>query len=294
MSGSPTVLVVGAAGRFAGLVVPALVGRGARVRGLARSEEQGKQARLNGAAEIAIGDLRDRASLDAALRDVERAFYLAPVYREDEARMGLSFIDAAKAAGLRRMVFSSAIHPVIGVLQNHIQKVPVEEALIESGMEFTILNPAVFYQNITAAWLGVVATGVFAEPFSAAKRISRVDYRDVAEVAAIALTEDRLLNGTFELCADGGMDRTEVAAVMGEVLGRRIEAAAPDFGTWVSRTKLPYDDHQKAELAAMYAFYDRHGLVGNALTLRAILGRAPRSIRQFFADLAEGTKTTAG
>ena len=294
MSEPSTVLVVGAAGRFAGLVVPALASRGARVRGLARNEEQGEQACLNGAAEVAIGDLRDRASLEEALRDVERAFYLAPVYQEDEARMGLSFIDAAKAAGLRRMVFSSAIHPVIGALQNHIQKVPVEEALVESGMEFTILHPAVFYQNIAAAWPGVVATGIFAEPFSVAKRISRVDYRDVAEVAAVALTEDRLLNGTFELCADGGMDRAELAAVMGEVLGRHIEAAAPDFGTWISQAKLPYDDHQKAELAAMYAFYDRHGLVGNALTLRAILGREPRSIRQFFADLAKGTKTTVG
>ncbi len=294
MSDSSTVLVVGAAGRFAGLVVPALADRGVKVRGLARGEEQARRARSNGAAEIAMGDLRDRASLDAALRGVERAFYLAPVYQEDEARVGLSFVEAAKAAGLRRMVFSSAIHPIIGVLQNHIQKVPVEEALVGSGMEFTILHPAVFYQNLASAWPGVVESGVFAEPFSAAARISRVDYRDVADVASVALTEDRLLNGTFELCADGGMDRAEVATLMGEVLGRRIEAAAPGFEAWISQARLPYDDHQKAELAAMYAFYDRHGLVGNVLTLQAILGRAPRSLRDFFADLAAGRRTTAG
>ena len=294
MSGSSTVLVVGAAGRFAGLVVPALVGRGVKVRGLARSEEQARRARLNGAGEIVIGDLRDSASLDLALRDVETAFYIPPVYQEDEARMGLSFVDAAKAAGLRRVVFSSAIHPIIGVLQNHIQKVPVEEALVESGMEFSILHPAVFYQNLAAAWPAVVENGVFAEPFSAAARISRVDYRDVADVAAVALTEDRLLNGTFELCGDGGLDRAQVATLMGEVLGRRIEAAAPGFDAWIAQASLPYNDHQKAELAAMYAFYDRHGLVGNVLTLRAILGREPRSLRQFFVDLAAGTKTTTG
>ena len=285
MSVTSTVLVVGAAGRFAGL---------------ARTEEQGKRARRNGAAAIAIGDLRDRSSLDAALRGVDAAFYLAPVFQEDEARMGLSFVEAARAAraaraaGLRRVVFSSAIHPVIGVLQNHIQKVPVEAALIESGMEFTILHPTVFYQNLAAAWPGVVATGTFAEPFSAAARISRVDFRDVADVAAVALTEDRLLNGTFELCADGGMNRAEAAAAMGEALGRRIEAAAPDFATWTAQAGLPYDDHQRAELTAMYAFYDRHGLVGNTLTLRAILGREPRSLQQFFAELAAGTETTAG
>ena len=138
----------------------------------------------------------------------------------------------------------------------------MEEAIVESGMEFTILHPTVFYQNLAAAWPGVVGSGVFAEPFSAAARISRVDYRDVAELAAIALTGDRLLNGTFELCADGGLNRSEVAAVMSEVLGRPIEAAAPDFDTWMAQAKLPYDDHQKEELAAMYAYYDRYGLFG--------------------------------
>ena len=80
---------------------------------------------------------------------------------------------------------------------------------------------------------------------------------------------------------------------MSEVLGRRIEAAAPDFSTWVSNAKLPYDDGQKAELASMYAYYDRHDLVGNGVTLRAILGREPRTVRQFFADLATNVKTTA-
>ena len=288
------VLVVGAAGRFAGLVVPALAEQGVSVRGLVRDETQGEQARRNGVAEAAIGDLRDRASIEAALQGVGAAFYIAPVYQENEAGMGLPFVAAAKAAGVRRIVFSSVIHPVIGKLQNHIQKVPVEEALVESGMEFTLLHPAVFYQNLAAAWPGVVKTGAFAEPFSAAARISRVDYRDVAEVAAMALTGDRLLNGTFELCADGGLDRGAVAAVMGEALGRRIEAAAPDFDTWMAAAKLPYDEHQTGELKAMYDYYDRFGLVGNPLILRAVLGREPRSMRQFFADLAAGTKTTAG
>ena len=246
------ILVVGAAGRFAGLVVPALAKRGVSVRGLARDGKQGEQARRNGAAEVAIGDLRDRASIEAALQGVGAAFSGAPVYHAAAAGWGGRLVGGAAAAGVRRIVFSSVIHPVIGKLQNHIQKAPVEEAIIESGMEFTFLHPAVFYQNLAAAWPGLVKTGAFAEPFSASARISRVDYRDVAEVAAMAFTEDRLLNGTFELCADGGLDRGEVAAVMGEVLGRPIKAAAPDFATWTSQAKLPYDEHQTGELKAMY------------------------------------------
>ena len=281
-------LVVGAAGRFAGLVVPALASRRVNVRGFIHDEKQREQACKNGSAEVAVGDLRDRASIDEALLGVDAAFYIAPVYQKEEAQMGLSFVAAAKAAGVRRIVFSSVIHPVIGKLQNHIQKVPVEEAIVESGMEFTILHPTVFYQNLTTAWPGVVKTGVFAEPFSAGARISRVDYRDVAEVAAMALTEDRLLNGTFELCADGGMNRGEVAAVMSEVLGRPIEAATPAFGKWMAHAKLPYDEHQTEELKAMYDYYDRYGLLGNALTLQVILGCEPRSMLQFLSELVAG------
>lgn len=258
------VLVVGAGGHFAGLVVPALASRGVRVRGLVRNETQGELTRQNGAAEVAVGDLRDRASLDVALRGVDAAFYISPVFQKDEAEMGKSFVAAAKAAGVRRIVFSSVIHPVIGALSHHIQKVPIEEALIESGMEFTILHPTVFYQNLADLWPTVVKTGVYAEPFSTAVRVSRVDYRDVAEVAAVALTENQLLNGTFE-----------------------------DYETWAAPLTLPYDDHGKEALHAMYDFYDRYGFVGNAMTLPMVLGRAPRSIRQFFADLAAGTKITA-
>lgn len=288
-----TVLVVGAGGHFAGLVVPAVASRGLHVRGLVRNERQGELALKNGAAEVAVGDLRDRASLDTALRGVDAAFYISPVFQKDEVEMGQSFVAAAKAAGVRRIVFSSIFHPVIGALKHHIRKVPIEEALIESGMESTILHPTVFYQNLADVWPVVMKTGEYSEPFSAAVKVSRVDYRDVAEVAAIALTEDRLLNGTFELCADDGMDRRQVAAAMGEVLKRPVEAVTPDFDAWSAKATLPYDDHGVQALHAMYDFYDRYGFVGNALTLPMVLGRAPRSLQQFLSDLAAGTTTTA-
>ena len=286
-------LVVGAAGRYAGLVVAALAARGVTVRGLVHKNEQSLHAQQNGAAEIVSGDLRDPASIERALRGVDSAFYIPPYYQEDEAQMGLPFVKAAKNAGVRRIVFSSGIHPVIQALESHSEKAPVEAAIIESGMEFTILQPTVFFQVLAPAWPIIVETGVYAEPFSKVSRVSRVDYRDVAEVAAMALTEDRLLNGTFELCADAGTTREEVAAIMGEVTELSIEAATPDFATWLAEAKLPITERQKDALAKMYVYYDRFGLVGSPLTLAAILGREPRSLRQFIADLEAGVMTTA-
>ncbi len=283
---TPLILSVGADGKFAGMVVPELVRRGARVRGLVHQAENADKARVAGAQEVAVGDLRDRRALDAALAGVDAIFYLAPVFQTDEAELGKGVVAAAKAAGVRRFVFSSVIHPVLSELQNHFDKGPVENAVLNSGLEYTFLHPTVFFQNYAAAWPVVVETGVFAEPYSATRPMSRVDYRDVAEAAAIALTEDRLLNGTFELCAEGNLDRHGMAALMGGALGRKVEVATPSFDEWAAKANVPHASDQMAELKAMYDWYDVHSLLGNALTLRAILGREPRTLRAFFEELA--------
>ena len=280
------ILSIGANGRFAGLVVPELVARGARVRGLVRNAENVDKARANGASEVALGDLRDRASLTAALKGVTGVFYIAPVFAPDEARMGLNLIEAAKSAGVRRFVFSSVIHPTLD-LESHAAKVPVESALYSSGMEFVVLHPTTFFQNLEGAWPAVVEKGVLAEPFPKTARIARVDFRDVAEVAALALTEDRLRFGTFELCGDGWPNREDIAGVISEVLGREIQAGEPPFTEWAAKAQLPYDEQQKQLLKKMYGFYGAHGTAGNSLTLRAILRREPRTLRQFVEELAK-------
>jgi uncharacterized protein YbjT (DUF2867 family) len=236
--------------------------------------------RILGAAEIAVGDLRDGASLDAALKDVDAVFYIPPAFLPDEAEIGKGMVDAAKRAGVRRFVFSSVIHPILSTLGNHAGKAPVEEALLTSGMEYTFLHPTVFFQNFTEAWPRIVETGTLAEPWSVDTRFSRVDYRDVAEAAAIALTEDRLLYGTFELCAEGRLNRREVAAVIGEVLGRAIKAERMD-----PKVASAGAGPGAPALEKMFDWYDKHGLMGSDLTLRAILGREPRTLRAFFEAL---------
>ena len=287
---NPRVLAVGAAGKFAGLVVPELVKRGATVRGLTEEPRHADAVKKNGAAEVAIGDLRDQASLAAALEGVDRVFYIAPVFARDEVQMGRNMVEAAQAAQVRRIVFSSVIHPVLNALGNHAAKAPVEEAILGSGMEYTFLHPATFYQNYAAAWPQVAKTGVLAEPYSADRRLTRVDYRDVAEVAAIALTEDRLLNGTFELCAQGDLDRHAVAALMAEALSRPVEVETAAFEEWADQAGLPREGPVRPGLEQMYDWYDAHGLLGNASTLRALLHREPRTLRAYFQELASSSR----
>ncbi|MER9598957.1 MULTISPECIES: hypothetical protein [unclassified Mesorhizobium] len=112
-----------------------------------------------------------------------------------------------------------------------------------------------------------------------------MDYRDVAEVAAIALTEDRLAYGTFELCASGNLNRHDVAALMSDVLGTEIKVGTIDPS---AVGDLPRD------MQTMFEHYDHHGLLGSPVALRAILGREPRSIRAYFEELAAAGGTEAG
>jgi uncharacterized protein YbjT (DUF2867 family) len=277
----PKILAVGASGKFAGLVIQELTARGAVVRGLIKDGAKEALVRQHGAAEIAIGDLTDRASLDAALTGVDGVFYIAPAFIAKEADVGKSMVEAATETGVRRFVFSSVIHPILSGLTNHAQKAPVEEALLTAGMEYTFLHPTVFFQNFTDSWPRIVKAGVVAEPWSVETRFSRVDYRDVAETAAIALTEDTLLYGTFELCAEGWHNRNDVAAIIGEVLGRSIRAKRVD-----PKAAAASAGPGAPALEKMFDWYDRRGLQGNALTLRAILGREPRTLRAFFTELA--------
>ena len=90
----------------------------------------------------------------------------------------------------------------------------------------------------------------------------------MAEAAAIALTEDRLLYGTFELCSEGWLSRNDVACLIGEILGRKIKAERSDPAALGPGA---------APLQPMFEHYDHHDLRGNPLTLAAVLRRASRA-----------------
>lgn len=275
------VLAVGATGPRAGLVVPELLSRGITVRALVRDPGRAGAARAAGAHEVVVGDLSRPETLPAAVRGVDGVFHVGPAFAPDEAAMGVAVVRAAAEAGAGRIVYSGAYHPSLS-LTNHAAKRPVEEALYESGLDFTILQPAMFVQMLTGTWRSAVEHGVVTGPYSERSPMSYVDYRDVAEVAASAFVRDDLGRGTFELAAAGMLSRLDLAALATELLGRPVRAATtpPDPG------RVPPGPTGQA-MARMLAAYDAHGFAGgNDLVLRSILGRPPRTVRGFFEELA--------
>ena len=280
------VLMVGASGKYAGLVVPELKKRGVTIRALIRSEDKALAALKQGADETALGDLNDGESLRKAARGVDGVFHINPAFAPNEAELGIAMVHAAMASGVTKLVFSGVIHPSISRMINHASKLPVEEALYESGLIFTVLQPTMFMQTLANGWREVLRHGSFSLPYSREAKASYVDYRDVAEAAALALTSSKLDYGTFELSAEGMANRIELTRMMSEAVGRTIQAEEADYDHWAQVTHIP-EGPVREGLRRMFADYDQFGFPGgNALVLRTILNREPRTLRDFINELA--------
>lgn len=247
------IAVVGAGGKTGRAVVAALRARGARSRGLVRRDPA--------ADEVAV-DLLDASSVRVALDGAETVYHLAPNVHPEEQRIGRTVLDAARDAGVTRVVFHSVLHPQLESMPHHWAKLRVEEMVVESGAEWTVLQPAAYVQNFSRP-----ADGVLRVPYGLDAPFSLVDLSDVAEAAATVLMEPGHGAATYELAGPRPVTVRQVATV----LGARAERQSVD--EWAQGQRLPA--YAVEALSAMFGHYDRHGLVGNARVLTALLGRTP-------------------
>lgn len=251
--GMGLIAVVGAAGKTGRAVMAALRARGERPRGLVRRDPTVDEVTV---------DLLDPDSVRAALDGVGTVYHLAPNVHPEEQRIGRTVLDAARAAGATRFVFHSVLHPQVESMPHHWAKLRVEEMVVESGMEWTVLQPAAYVQNFARP-----ADGVLRAPYSLDAPFSLVDVTDVAEAAATVLTAAGHTAATYELAGPRPVTVRQVAAA----LGVRAEQQAVD--EWARGQRLP--TYALEALSAMFGHYDRHGLVGNPRVLATLLGRVP-------------------
>ena len=173
------------------------------------------------------------------------------------------------------------LHPQIEAMPHHWAKLRTEEMLFASGFDLTILQPTAYMQNIVGAWRGVTEDGVFRVPYPVVTRLSLVDLEDVAEAAALVLTQDGHAGATYELVGTAPLSQTEVAAAIGAALKRDVRAEAESVAAWEARARAAgMGEHERATLAAMFRYYAAHGLVGNSNTLRGCSAARQRASRR--------------
>jgi uncharacterized protein YbjT (DUF2867 family) len=278
--------VTAAHGNQGKFLIPRLLAEGRAFRACVRSEESARALRAAGVTDIVTGDLADPDVLTRAMRGVEQVYYIGPALHPREREMGLAAVDAARAAGVRQFVFSSVLHAIITDLVQHEIKRDIEEHLISSAMEFTILQPANYMlrHRLKRAF----AEGVFALSWALDRYQSMVDLGDVTEVAAAVLAEsDRHAGATYELVAPGRYTAHDLAKIISTVTGREVVAEEIDSEAFLkaslgadSATQFPY---QARLLRAISARYSSHDFVGNPNVLTWLLGREPTTFEQFTA-----------
>jgi len=276
------ILVTGAAGKTGKAVIKALAHKGAGVRALVRNPEHAGGLMALGAAEVTVGSFDDAHALESAAAGVRAIYHICPNVSRDELAYTRAIAEAARTNGVRRFVYHSVLHPQIEAMPHHWQKMRSEELLFAQRFELTVLQPTAYMQNILGAWRGVVADGIFRVPYPVATRLSLVDLEDVAEAAALVLTQDRHAGATYELVGTEPLSQSEVAASIGAATGREVRADSEPVAAWEERAhSASMGERERAALIAMFRYYAEYGLIGNPNTLTWLLGRAPTSLPAF-------------
>jgi uncharacterized protein YbjT (DUF2867 family) len=268
------ILVTAATGKTGRHVIAALLATGHAVRALAHSEKGGMLETM-GVREILAGDLLDPPSLAHAMKGVSAVVHTGPPMHPKETRMGENAIDAARAAGVARFVYCSVAHPQIEALLNHKAKLAVERYLIDSRLDYTILQPMHYMQNVAVR--DVVQKGFLAIPYSLDVKMSFVDLVDVGAAAAKVLSENGHLRATYELCGPDYLSYREVAGAIARESGRNVEARQVPLHAALERNPVvaASGDYGLLAFERMFQYYDRYGLSGNPNVLQWLLGRAP-------------------
>jgi uncharacterized protein YbjT (DUF2867 family) len=160
----------------------------------------------------------------------------------------------------------------------------VEEHLLASDLEFTILQPSNYMLPLKLR--PAFERGVFELSWSLDRRQSLVDLDDVTDVAVMALTDStRHAAATYELVAPGRHTAFELGAVISDVLERQIAVREIDADTyataWLGDREPADSTHQLAVLRSISSRYSAHDFLGNPNVLTWLLQREPTSFEQF-------------
>lgn len=276
------ILVTGAAGKTGIAIIKALASRGFESRAMIHRPEHEEKVRLAGATEIKMGDLESDSDLADAFEGIEKVYFIVPNVHPKEIGIGKAAIAAAKEAGIRHFVYHSVHYPQIEAMPHHWRKLRVEEVLIQSGLAFTILQPANYMQNILAYWESIAAQGLFRLPFSIEAHSSPVDLADVAEVASLVLSSDEHLGASYALAGPQILSSIEIAEQISNHLGREVQVERLPLKDWQASARANgLDEDRLQALSKMFSYYDDHDFYGNATTLRSLLGREPSTFAEF-------------
>ena len=265
MSQSKLVLVTGATGNQGGAVVEALLTRGHQVRALTRSSASSAANRLREqGVEIAVGDFTDHDFLVRAARGADAVYAMSTPFEqgvEKETAQGITITDAAKAAGVAHLIYSSVASADRATGIPHFDsKYEVEKHIQASGMPCTIVAPVFFMENLLQPWiLSGLRQGKLAMALPARRSLQQIAVADIgAFVAAVIERGDTVFGRRFDIAGDE-LTGEEAAATLSKVTGREVRYE----GFPADLLRAPSED-----VALMFEWFDSTGYAADIESLR--------------------------
>ncbi len=262
------IAVTGATGQQGGVVARKLLADGWQVRALTRDVNKPAAQELKAlGAELVAGDLDNRAELDAAFKGAYgvfsvQNFWLPNVGFEGEIKQGKAVADAAKAAGVQHLVYSSVGSAHRGMGQKHFEsKWIIEQYIHTLNVPYTILRPVFFMDNHNWARAYILSGTYTGMGLRAEKGVQSIAVEDIGVFAALAFANSKdYLGKTIELAGDE-LTEAQTAEAFTKVIGRTVQLVPPQpGGGWGS----------PEEKEASFRFFNGEGYDADIAALRKL------------------------
>lgn len=280
------ILVIGGRSKIGSALLEELSERGVPVRALVRSAESGD---FPAGVQVVRGDLADPDSLASAMTGAEHVFLLCGP-REDELALNRNAIDAANRAGVELLVRSSILGADPDSPATFIRDHGLCDAYLrDSDLSHAIVRRNMFMQNVPESTIPSIGQdGVFYANAGRA-RISMVDTRDVAAVAAVLLTEPGHDGEVVEVTGPEALSYDDVAVKLSAVLGQRVSyVAASDSAMRQALSGFGIGAWMVSGLVELFRDYrrsDQHGYAAQITeAIPKLTGRPARTLDQLLAE----------
>jgi len=281
---SKLILVTGATGNIGGLIVPQLVNQGARVRVVVRDRMKAKSLEDLGV-EVFEGDFNDQQALEKAANGIDAVMAITPAGPE-AVRQGTSLLTAVLNTGRPYYVRLSAIGAAPDAPTDngrlHFQS---DDAVMKSGLPYTILRPHYFMQNLFMNLPTIKAEGKLYLGMGNGK-LGMIDVRDIADSCVSVLLSDQhegkiytptgpesiTFGEATEIISKGLEKKVDYISIPIEAVGQAILDAG--WGEWGAQVMM---DYSRAYSEGWGDF--------TTPDVESITGKAPRSFQQFYDEV---------
>lgn len=275
------IAITGATGQLGQLVIEELLKTVpasqivAIVRNPAKAEALSNQSIM-----VRQGDYTDQAAFTTALNGVDKLLLISSNEVGQRAAQHQNVINAAKAAGVKFIAYTSLLHADTSPLGLHVEHVETEKALAASGVPYALLRNGWYTENYLASAPPALEHGVFIGAAGEGK-IASATRADYAAAAAKVVSEEGHAGNVYELAGDSAWTLSELAAELSKQSGKPVayqNLSEADFAAALKGVGLP------AGLADMLADSDtgasKGGLFDDSRTLSKLIGRPTTTLAE--------------